>query len=237
MTTCAIVQSSYIPWRGYFDLIGRSDIFVFLDGVQFTRRDWRTRNYIKTSKGAQLLSVPVKAPKHFELSIRQVPIDSSRDWAGRHLKSIRQAYARAPFREAVLAAIEPIYAHPPELLSELNRRLTLECWSFFSGAAPKRFIGDEELGALPTDDPNGRLIEIAKRAGASRYLSGPSAAAYLDLERWREAGIEVELARYEYAPYAQLFGDFIQAVSIVDTLMCLGPACVEAALARPWPGA
>jgi hypothetical protein len=121
----------------------------------------------------------------------------------------------------------------PDLLHLLNRELTRTCWELVSGARPKVFVGDEALDLDPSLGATARLVEICKKVGADRYLSGPRASAYLDEGAFGEAGIEVEYMRYDYAPYAQQHGPFVPQVSIVDVLMNLGLCSLDAALAKP----
>ncbi len=228
--SCAIIQSSYIPWRGYFDLIHQADVFVFLDQVQFTRRDWRTRNRIITANGPTWLSVPVRVRDVFNTSIFDVLLDNSQNWNTTHLKSIKLAYSKARFFQEIIAILEPFYLNPPEKLVELNRQLTQALWNSFSGNCPKQFVADEELSLGEIKDSNERLISICQKVGANIYYSGPSARDYLRLEQWRERGIEVRFMEYNYLNYPQLYGEFEPGVSVIDTLMNLGPGCISTAL-------
>ena len=204
---------------------------MFLDHVQFTRRDWRTRNAIKTARGLVWLSVPVKAKNHLDLKVADVLLDSTSHWAEKHLRSIEQAYSQAPFLSQIIARIRATYEHPPTLLMDLNRSLTRICWEVLSAGQHKRFIGDEELGDLTDSDKNTRLIEICKRVGATNYLSGPSAKEYILPAAWDAAGIKFEYIAYNYRAYPQLHGDFLPHVSILDVLMNLGPGSLDSALA------
>lgn len=222
MSSCAIVQSSYIPWRGYFDLIRKVDSFVFLDSVQFTKRDWRTRNKVKTPQGSRWLTVPVVAKNHFELSIRDVCIDNSQAWGKKHLKTIEQSYAKLPAIKDVLSILESSLLSPPSMLHQLNRNLTTALWKYASGDTAKIFHGDEVFEIDPKMDANKRLISICLKLGAELYLSGPSAKAYMDLEEWKDNGITVEFINYNYQSYPQLYGEFDSYISVVEPLAQFG---------------
>ncbi len=222
-----IVQSSYLPWRGAFALIARCDVFVFLDSVQFTRRDWRTRNRIKTSRGLLWLSVPVKQKGNYLAPIDAIEIAET-GWAGKHLRSIEGAYRRAAGFVESIAAVRGAYAAVAgdPMLWRVNQRLTRAFCAILGIATP--FLRDvdllprERLGAL---DPTARLVALAAAAGAARYLSGPAAQSYLDRDRFAARGIEVEWMSYASLPrYQQLWGEFEPSVSIVDPLLTLGPA-------------
>lgn len=104
----AILQSNYIPWKGYFDMIAAVDEFILYDDMQYTRRDWRNRNQIKTPQGVQWLTVPVRVKGKYDQTIRETEIDGI-DWAGTHWKIIAQNYRRAPRFEEVAAVFEPLY--------------------------------------------------------------------------------------------------------------------------------
>jgi hypothetical protein len=227
----AIVQSCYIPWKGYFDLIDRVDEFVLLDDAQFTKRDWRNRNRLKTPNGAQWLTVPVHVKGRYLQRIDETLV-SEADWAGRHWKTLHHAYASAPCFDEVRSTIEDAYlrvADEPRL-SVVNR-LLLE--------AVLQMLGVETALSWSTDYPGDgskteRLLEICRAAGATEYLSGPSARFYLDEEAFEAHGITVSWMDYEGFPeYDQLYPPFDHAVTVLDVLFNLGGDAARYALRRP----
>lgn len=229
-----IIQSSYIPWRGYFDMIERCDVFVFLDSVQFTRRDWRTRNAIKTPNGSSWLSIPVKQKGNFHASIDSVVI-SDPSWAATHLRSIQGAYRRAEAYDAVYPVLADAFAAiaHQNSLSTVNQHLTRALCEALEIKTP--LLVDVDLiarASLDTADSTQRLIDLAKAAGGTSYLSGPSAHSYLDERRFQDAGLKVEWMDYANSliPYRQLWGDFVPAVSIIDPLLNLGFEATRATL-------
>src|SRR5687767_6291071 len=120
--TVAIVQSNYIPWKGYFDLIDRADEFILLDDVQYTRRDWRNRNRIKTPRGLEWLTIPVEVKGKYHQSIKETVV-SDPDWPRRHWSTISQHYARAPFFPLYRERLEELYLTTTErFLSDVNHR-------------------------------------------------------------------------------------------------------------------
>lgn len=223
--TVAIIQSSYIPWKGYFDMIRRADVFVFLDDVQATRRDWRTRNRIKTANGEQWLSVPVHQDRQTRICDVHV---SDPKWAAKHWRSIEQAYARAPFMAELRPWLAGLYEQAGELqhLTDVNR-LFIEAWAQYLGI-PTAYHASYDL--LPLDeldalDPTTRLAVLCQRAGGTHYLSGPSAQAYMDVSIFNSRGLSVEWMRYDgYPEYPQLHGEFRHDVSLLDLLLMTGPA-------------
>jgi hypothetical protein len=217
MKRVAIVQSNYIPWKGYFDLIAAVDEFVLYDDVQYTRQDWRNRNRIKTAQGLRWLTVPVKA--RFPQTIRETLIDGQR-WAAQHARSLQASYARAPHFDEVWSLLRPAFERGHAHLSALNREL-IEAISRYLGLTTRLSDSSEH----PMEgSPSGRLVEICSRLGADIYLSGPAAKAYLEEDLFAQRGIRVDWFDYPaYPDYPQLWGPFEHKVSVVDLLFHLGP--------------
>lgn len=221
---CAIVQPSYIPWRGYFDLIRRVDLFVFYDDVQYDRRGWRNRNRIKTSQGTRWLTIPVHARG---AQVEGVPIHRIRmagdQWPREHLQALRRAYGKAPHFAEYEEWLERVYTAPPALLADFTIALTQDVASFLGIGT--RFIRSSELGAsgAKTD----RLLDVLQKAGATHYLSGPSARAYLDEDQFASAGVVLEWMEYRYSDYPQLHPPFDQHVSVLDLLFMTGSRAAD----------
>jgi hypothetical protein len=217
---CAIVQPSYIPWRGYFDLIHRVDLFIFYDDVQYDRRGWRNRNRIKTPHGTQWLTIPVRARG---AQTESLPINTIRtadqQWPRQHLETIRRVYGRAPFFDSYAAWLERVYTDPPEMLADLTIRLTMDIAAIL-GISGTQFRRSSELNASGTK--TGRLLDVLGRVGATHYLSGPSARAYLDEQQFEAAGIALEWMHYDYAEYPQLYGAYDPHVTVLDLLFMTG---------------
>lgn len=215
----AIVQSSYIPWKGYFDLIRAADEFVLLDEVQFTRRDWRSRNRIKTPTGAAWLSIPVANKGRFHQRIDQTLV-SDPDWAISHWRTLRANYARTPHFREFGAAFEALYVRPPSLrLSDINRSFIDAVCSMLGIRTRISWSTDY----APREGRTERLLDVCLQTGATEYLSGPAARDYLDVSRFSEAGIAVTFVDYSgYAEYPQPYPPFDHHVSILDLFFCTG---------------
>lgn len=218
-----IIQSNYIPWKGYFDLLSRADIVVILDTVQSTKNDWRNRNQIKTKSGKLWLTVPIRHSN--SLRINQVEVASD-NWAHKHLQSISQAYSHAPNYLDWFPQLATWYeeAGTCKRISEINRLFIQRITNFLGIKSEFRdaetILTYEEHDDL---DPTQRLIQICNRVGANRYLSGPAARTYLDESRFSDHSIGVEWFDYEgYKQYPQLHGDFEHSVSILDLLLMVG---------------
>ena len=219
MKRVAIVQSNYIPWKGYFDMIAAVDEFVLYDDMQYTRRDWRNRNQIKTPQGVQWLTVPVSAKGKYHQKIRETEIDGS-EWSANHLKALKLNYQRALHFEEISSWLEPIfmknaYSH----LSHLNRKLIEEVCAYLG---IKTKISNSWDYFLP-EGKTERLVSICQQASATEYVSGPAAKEYVDEGLFAAAGIEVEWFSYaDYPQYQQLWGEFSHGVTILDLLFNCG---------------
>ena len=224
MTTAgrvAIVQSNYIPWKGYFDLIAACDVFVLYDDVQYTRRDWRNRNQIKTAAGVRWLTIPVQVSGRYLQRIRDVVVDEP-GWARDHWQTLVHHYAKAAaYRDHAEALHEMYETAPHPSLSEINRHFILGICRLLGITTEIR----SSLDFAMAGDRSERLLSICRELGARTYLSGPSARGYLDEALFAGAGVRVEWADYDgYPEYRQLHPPFTHNVSIVDLLFNEGRA-------------
>jgi hypothetical protein len=214
-----VIQSNYLPWRGYFDFIDDVDLFVVHDDLQFTKGDWRNRNRIKTPQGARWITVPVHH-RHSAQLICETAIDYSRDWQRDHRNLITANFRKAPYLDDVLALVEPELAAGHATISDLNVALLTSICRYLDITTPLRMSSSLHLTKTRTE----RLIELLTRLKATTYVSGPSARAYLDEARFREAGLALEYKQYVYQPYPQLWGAFDGALSVIDTIANCGLA-------------
>jgi hypothetical protein len=216
----AIIQSCYIPWRGFFDFIRRVDEYVIFDDVQFAKRHWHNRNRIKTAQGTTWLTIPVESKGKFEQNINETRIAAP--WAQSHWRSISHAYAKAPFFKAYAPAIEALYqrAAALEMLSEVNHLFLSNLAGVLEIGTPMRWSTDFAVEGRKTD----RLIALCRAARATHYLSGPSARSYVEPEKFAEAGITLEWMDYAgYRDYPQLYDAFEPAVTVLDLIFNTGP--------------
>ena len=215
----AILQSNYLPWKGYFDLLHDVDELVFLDDVQYTRQDWRNRNRIKTARGAEWISIPVGTDLRRRICDVRLP---SEGWAAQHWSKLEDAYERAPYFETYRPLLEDIFLRRRwQFLSELNQHLTRTIAHDILGLST-RFLDSREFDIeAPRQD---RLLEILRRTGATIYVSGPAAKAYLEPDRFAAAGFEVVWKDYGgYPEYAQFHPPFEHAVTVLDLVFHTGP--------------
>lgn len=215
----AILQSNYIPWKGYFDLIHDVDLFVFYDDVQFTKSDWRHRNRIKTSQGLQWVSVPVG--QKLNQDICEVGLRSGA-WQAKHWRSLEQNYAKCAHFERYREYFEHVYLGTTwQTLSELNQSLVRHVSNEFLGIDAE-FADSRAYSA--TGSKLERLLDLVGKTGATSYLSGPAAKDYIIPERFAERGVELHWKDYGgYPDYPQRYPPFEHGVSIVDLLFNVGP--------------
>ena len=216
---CAILQSNYIPWRGYFDLINDVDLFVFYDEVKYTKSDWRNRNIIYTKDGLKWLTL--SCGRDFKLKINEVKISVDKNWQEEHYKNICDTYSGTPYFHKIVPFLEHVYIDSNwEYLSDLNQFII-------------RHIAREILGInttfansmdyFSTGQKNEKLLSLIRSTGATHYLSGPTAKDYLDETAFNNEGITVHWKDYSgYPSYRQTREPFEGGVSIIDLLANTG---------------
>ncbi len=217
MKKVAILQSNYIPWKGYFDLIAAVDEFIIYDDMQFTKNDWRNRNKIKTPNGLQWLSVPVG--QDINRRIRDVVIPDRR-WQKKHWRTLETNYRRAPHFKEISDWLAPFYLDVNyQSLSELNRSLIVCICNHLGIKTKISNSWDYQLIEGKTE----RLSDLCKQTSATEYISGPTAKEYIEKKYFDDAGIKLSWFDYAgYPEYPQLFGEFVHNVSILDLLFNCG---------------
>lgn len=226
MKRAAAIQSSYIPWRGFFDIVNLVDHYVFYDDVQFTKRDWRNRNRINSANGPQWLTIPVVQKGRFYQRICEVRVADQR-WAAKHWRAIELSYAKAPFFKDLQPELHDLYRRAGEMpfLTDINR-LFIEQICEWIGI--KTVLHDVREYDLP-DGRVDRLVDLCRQLGADEYVSGPSAQAYIDPSDFSRHGINVKWMSYDgYPDYPSIHGQTPEAgLSILDLLLNVGPSCAQ----------
>jgi len=218
----SVHQPQYIPWLGYFDKIAQSDIFIFLDCVQYKAREFQNRNKIRTDKGWIWLTVPVVTQGKSRQKISEICIDNELPWKRQHLNSWKSWYGRSAFFDAYFPFLEDTYGREWERLIDLNVHIIM--YVLKQLAIPTRiyFESTFDVQAVKTE----RIIELCKKIKAGTYLSGAGGKAYLVEERFHEEGITLEYQHFTHPVYAQLFqtqeSNFIPYLSLWDLLFNVG---------------
>jgi hypothetical protein len=211
-----ITQSNYIPWKGYFDAINMVDEFVIYDEVQYTKRDWRNRNMIKTPQGLQWLTVPVQVKGKFFQKIKETKI-SEAGWEKKHWNSIKQNYSKALFFKEFAPIFEEFYLNNKlKYLSEINLQL-IEIVCKILQISTKITFSDSY--PILREGQNERLVDICEQLGANEYYTGPAAKNYIKEELFTSKNIQINYLDYSgYPEYRQLYGAFTHQVSILDLI-------------------
>ncbi len=217
----AISQSNYIPWIGYFVMIASCQKFVLYDDMQYTRRDWRNRNKIKTPNGLLWLSIPVDVKGKYHQKINETKVNDPA-WAEKHLKSIELNYKKAPYFAEYFPLITAWYAEAGtmEFLSDINAHFIRKISELYKIKTELIDSREFEIKGAKTDALISVLDEID---GVGTYISGPAAKAYMDLEPFTQRNIDVEWMDYSnLQPYHQVYGEFEQGVTILDHILNTG---------------
>lgn len=213
----SIHQPAYLPWMGYFDKIARSDLFIYLDTVQFQKSSFQNRNLVRTSNGSSWLTVPVKTKgRLYDVPIKDLQINNQVPWRKKHLKTLQQNYSKAKMFEEVIAELEPIYLQEWTELSSLclamleifNRRLGITTTVVKASDMKKIESKKSDL-----------VLDLCKESGANIYLSGSQGRDYLQMDDFQHNNIDVIFQDYEHPEYTQNYKGFEPYMGIVDLLM------------------
>lgn len=216
--TVVILQPGYLPWLGFFDQMRRADVFVYYDDVQYDTHGWRNRNRIKTQRGPLWLTVPVRHSGLSKPRILDVAIDARTNWAKKHVASIRQAYAAAPFAQQYIGALEAVLMESWERLVDLDLAVVDLLAAWLDTRPRIERASALGIGGQQTQ----RLVNICRHFGATRYLSGSAARTYLDVALLERSGIAVEWQDFAHPVYPQLHGEFVPYLSAIDLILNCG---------------
>jgi hypothetical protein len=221
MKTIAIIQPSFLPWRGYFQIISQCDDFIFYDNVQYDRRGWRNRNQIKSANGLIWLTVPTLTKGKYHQLINETEIDNSVSWQKKILTSIRCSYGKSPFFDPYFTWLSSALGREWRFISDLDMFTTEAIAEFLK--IKTRFHKASDL-SLSSKEPAEKLVEICNFFSAQKYISGPSAKGYIgEGKGFVEAQILLEYASYDLPAYPQVLGEFNPYVSVLDLLFNMGP--------------
>lgn len=222
MKKVAILQSNYIPWKGYFDLIAYVDEFIIYDDMQFTKNDWRNRNKVKTPQGLMWVTIPVGS--NINRKINEV-IFSDNNWREKHCKILEMNYKKSKYFKEVFIFLEPIILDTQcENLSVFNTRLIQAICNYLNINTKITFSSDYGL----VDGKTERLVDLCTKTHADIYVSGPAAKDYIDESLFVQKNISLEWFQYdEYIEYPQLWEGFDHQVTILDLLFNCGPDSIK----------
>ena len=218
----AVHQPQYLPWLGYFHKILKADVFVLLDTVQYKKNEWQNRNRIKTAQGSQWLTVPVRYK--FPQRINEVPINDTVKWQHKQRQAILSNYRKAACHASLDDFFDELLSRNWDFLSPLNIWVVRGLTKVLGIETPLHVAS--ELGEFP-DDPDERLIAIARYFEADTYLAGSGGREYMDLSKYGREGIEVRFQDYQHPVYDQLFGKFEPYMSVIDLILNHGDSSLS----------
>jgi hypothetical protein len=220
MKTVSMMQPFYIPWKGLFDMIHRSDVFVFYDDVQYVTKNWESRNTISTANGPVWLTVPVLSKDRRTQNICDVEINPNENWQKKHYKSLSLTYAKAPFFKQYKYLLDDFYIdHKWTSLSELDEYTTKRICEALGIKVD--FVRSSDYGFTGGKDGE-KIIKLCRALDCDRLINGPKSAEYMDQALFDEAGIDVRYMAYDYPEYPQLFQPFTHNVTVLDLLFNTG---------------
>jgi hypothetical protein len=214
----SVHQPHYLPWIGYFDKIKHSDCFVFLDNVQYKKREFQNRNKIRTGTGWIWLTVPVITKDNFLQKISDVKINNETDWAREHWKSFEHNYAKAPFFDQWRERFGSLHALSWDKLIDINITIIKIVLEAYGITTP--IVMESSLSITTTSTQ--RIVGICKNLGGDTYLSGSGGKDYMDESLFTDAGIKLEYQKFDHPVYRQVFDGFEPYMCILDHLFNCG---------------
>jgi len=225
----SIHQPAYLPWLGYFDRIEQSDIFVFLDTVQFQKNSFQNRNKILTAQGPVWLTVPITSRGHMSGTLQEMEISRPNPWQRKHLASIKQSYGKAPYFDPIMSELNRFYETDQDRLCDL-------CWDMLQTQLTLFGITKEIIRSSALDgvsgNKSGLILDICQTVGATKYISGPLGDGYLDRSEFEDASIEVAFHDFSHPEYTQQHEPFQPAMASIDFLFNHGQAGTQMLFSR-----
>ena len=231
MKRVVILQPGYLPWLGFFDQMFRADVFVVFDDVQYTPRDWRSRNRIKTPDGVLWLTVPVRAKGARDKLIKDVEIDNEQNWQRLHLKSLKTFYRKSKYFDEIISTVIDIYEKKYRFLIDVDLDFILKAREYMSIST--KTVLSSSLNSTGQRDE--KLLSICRILDATHYLSGAIAQNYLREDIFADQGVVVEWQNYLHPYYNQLWlkrHGFISHLSVLDLLFNHGKDSLDIILGK-----
>jgi len=212
-------QPNYLPWLGFFDKMLQCDLFIIEDNVQFEQQGFQNRNRVKTVDDAKWLTVPTEhAGGPMLIGEVRIANKAEPDWAERHWLTLKYNYSKAPYWKKFSGFFEQTYSQKWTMLIDLNMHLIKGIMQFTNIQKPLIMSSTLNVSGKGSE----KVLAQCKALGASVHLSGIGGKEYLNLERFREEGVEVVFQDFHYPVYPQLHGSFAPNLSVVDYLFCTG---------------
>jgi len=215
----AIHQPEYLGWLGFYGKMLRADYFVLLDTVQFIKRGFLHRNRIRTARGGQWLTIPVRTRGRFTQAIAATDIDPTAHWRRTHVKTIEYHYRRAPYFDDVWPRLRPLYDCSPSRLTAFTVPIIEAVREMLDITTPMVRAGELKASGHSTE----LLVNLTRAAGGDAYLSGEGGRRYMDAALLDRRGIRLAWTDFTHPIYRQLHSPFEPAMACIDLLFNEGP--------------
>ncbi|MCX5700381.1 MAG: WbqC family protein [Candidatus Omnitrophica bacterium] len=214
----AVHQPNYLPWLGFFHKIDKCDTFVFLDNVQYEKREFQNRNKIRTKEDFHWLTVPVITKGLYTQTIREVLVDNTQEWQKTHWGLISTNYGNSPYFSEHRKFFSEVYAQTWVRLVDLNVSCINYILDYLGIKKPVCFESSIGIQSFHTQ----RIIDICRKLNADTYLSGLGAKEYLEEDKFKEASIKLAYQDFVHPEYKQVYSPFIPQMSIIDLIFNCG---------------
>lgn len=213
------VQPSYLSWIPFFKRMQMSDLFVYLDDVEYSKNSFHNRNRIKSANGPLMITVPVLYKGHSNDYICDININPNANWSKTHWRAIEMNYNKAKYFDNLAPLLKIVYSQRWEKLADLNIAL-IELFKGYLGLKTPTYRSSE-LGIQ--EKGNEKLVKICQHLGTDKFIVKPDTEDYHPKSFFESRGISLEYFYYESQKYEQLYGEFIADLSILDYAMNCGP--------------
>ncbi|MBF0483560.1 MAG: WbqC family protein [Candidatus Omnitrophica bacterium] len=220
----AIQQPEHLPWIGFFNKMTKVDLYIYLDNVQFKKRYFENRNKIiaYNDEGWDWITVPVNTKGKFTQKINEVLIDQEEEWSDKYLNRIKSAYGKKLFFREFFPVIESIIQKKESKLVDLNIALIEAVRDYLDISTPTKFAS-EILEGKGSD----LILDLSVASKADVYVSGPDGRNYLELDKFKDVGIQVEYHDYVHPEYDQHTQPFISHMSVIDLIFNYGKKSID----------
>ena len=214
---CAVMQPTYLPWSGFFNLIYQADHFVFLDDAQYSKNSWHNRNQIIIHGEKSWITLPVQ--NNIEPIFEKIPIYKSK-WNIKHVKTLESNYGRHPYFDDIKPILFIIENFSSETLSEINIALIMKMSQLLE--IEVKFHLASKVGIL--GQRSERLVDFSRSFHCDTYLSPVGSKDYLEQDGiFYNSDINLKYQNFNPVMYEQKgTKEFIGYLSIIDVVANIG---------------
>ncbi len=211
-------QPQYFPYIGILNKISKADVCIITDNLQFNKKAFHNRTFIKRNDSKVLITIPVLTKNNRWRPINEMKINYEEPWLRKHLKTIFLAYSKCAYFNKYFDIIKEIYEKEHIYLSDLTSELLIFILREFEIIEDIRFSSELKIKGEKTEF----LINLTKSVNGTKYLSGSGAKAYFDPEVFLQSELEHEFNEFVHPVYSQLGKNFIEGIGCIDLLMNCG---------------